>query len=84
MLGGCSLGAEPFEPAGAEASAARDRVHALTGGLLDRASEDLPVLAATALDACVTGQANWKRRDSFAHACSFVDSRLVVRRHRRG
>ena len=78
LVGGCSLGAEPFEPAGAEASAGRERARTLTGDLLARASVDLPVLASTVLDGCVTGQSNWKRRDSFAHACSLVDSRVVV------
>jgi hypothetical protein len=78
VVGGCSLGAEPFEPAGPEASAVRERAHGLTAGLLARVSADLPVLASTVLDACATGLSNWKRSDSFAHACSLVDSRVVV------
>ena len=36
------------------------------------------VLADATADGCASGQNNWKRKDTYSHECSVVDSRVVL------
>lgn len=74
---GCTPFSESFEPDGADAT--RSRKAALVD--LDRFAVALaagrPVLAATRADDCLTGQNNWKVKDTYSHECFVRDSRVL-------
>ena len=74
---GCTLFAEDFEPYGDEATAARARAGVDTAALADTLVAGREVLATAHADGCVSGQNNWKIKDTYSHECSVLDSRLV-------
>lgn len=75
---GCTLFSEDFEPRGEKATASRAAATASVTELAEHIAADRPVLAETFADGCVTGQNNWKRKDTFSHDCSVASSRVVV------
>jgi hypothetical protein len=75
---GCTFFAEDFEPEGDEATAARASAVADTAALADRLVAGRSVLAAGTADGCITGQNNWKIKDTYSHECSVLDSRVVL------
>lgn len=75
---GCTWRAEPFEPDGERATAARSAATAQVSALADRLAAGHEVLADATADGCTSGQNNWKRKDTYSHECSVLDSRLVL------
>ncbi|HYJ27395.1 MAG TPA: hypothetical protein VEW73_06775 [Nocardioides sp.] len=75
---GCTLFSEDFEPQGREATTARAPATTAVAQLADRVVAGHEVLADATADGCASGQNNWKRKDSYSHECSVVDSRVVL------
>lgn len=77
-LGGCTGPAEPFEPDGAQASAARASATTQVSGLADRLVAGHQVLADATDDGCMRGYSDLQRNDTYAEQCSVLASRLVL------
>ncbi|MFQ6170132.1 hypothetical protein ACK8HX_00875 [Oryzobacter sp. R7] len=75
---GCTVFSEDFEPHGREATRAREEAVREVAALADGASVDGRVLASRTRDGCVSGQNDWKRKDTYSHECDVAASRLVV------
>jgi hypothetical protein len=75
---GCTLFPEDFEPHGREATTARTAATAAVGQVADRVVAGREVLADATADGCASGQNNWKRKDTYSHECSVVDSRVLL------
>lgn len=75
---GCTLFREPFEPRGAQATAARADARAGVDETASVLARGHPVLAATTLDECLAGQNSWKVKDTYAHECVVHDSRVLA------
>ena len=75
---GCTLFSEDFEPHGQEATTARVAATTAVAQLADRVVAGREVLADATADGCTSGQNNWKRKDTYSHECSVVDSRVVM------
>jgi len=78
LVFGCTLFPEDFEPHGREATAARTAATAAVGQVADRVVAGREVLADATADGCASGQNNWKRKDTYSHECSVVDSRVLL------
>lgn len=77
-LGGCTGPAEPFEPDGAQASAARASATTQVSGLADRLVAGHKVLADATDDGCMRGHSDWQYKETYAEQCSVLASRLVL------
>jgi len=75
---GCTFFSEEFEPHGEEASAARATATSGTAALADRFVSGRDVVADATADGCTAGQNNWKRKDTYSHECSVVESRVML------
>lgn len=74
---GCTVFSERFRPDGAEATRARAAASADLARVADELAADHPVIAATTLDDCLSGQNNWKVKDTYSHECFVRDSRVL-------
>lgn len=77
-LSGCTLFSEDFEPQGAAATQARADALVRVADLADGAAAGGRVIATATRDGCISGQNNWKIRDTYSHECAVEASRLVV------
>lgn len=76
-VAGCTAFGERFEPDGAEATRARAAASAELDRVAGELAEGHPVLAAATLDDCLSGQNNWKVKDTYSHECFVRDSRVL-------
>src|SRR6478609_8116845 len=76
-LGGCTGPAEPFEPDGAQASAARASATTQVSGLADRLVAGHEILADATDDGCMRGYSDLQRKDTYAEQCSVLVSWMV-------
>jgi hypothetical protein len=74
---GCSLFAEPFEPQGGKASAAREAAAQAVEQRLVAIVGDMTQRGRLRADACHEGQDNWKRTDRYAWECRVGAAALV-------
>jgi hypothetical protein len=75
---GCTFFSEDFEPNGPTATAARADAVGEVRALADELVAGREVLATATADGCIRGFNDWKRKDTYSHECSVVDSRLVL------
>lgn len=74
---GCTVLSERFRPDGEEATRARAAAKADLERVAGELAAGHPVIAATTLDDCLSGQNNWKVKDTYSHECFVRDSRVL-------
>ena len=75
---GCTFFSQDFEPHGEQATEARAQATQATADLGDRLAAGRQVIGSATADGCQSGQHNWKRKDTYSHECTVVDSRVVL------
>jgi hypothetical protein len=74
---GCTVLSERFRPDGEEAVRARAAASSDIARVAGELASGHPVIAATTLDDCLSGQNNWKVKDTYSHECFVRDSRVL-------
>ncbi len=76
--GGCTGPAEPFDPDGAQATAARASATKQVSALADRLVAGHEILANATDDGCMRGYSDLQYKETYAEQCSVLASRLVL------
>lgn len=75
---GCTILSERFAPQGGEAQEARAGARAELERSAAMLASGHRVITATTLDDCISGQNNWKIKDTYSHECFVRDSRVLA------